>query len=256
MNRKILYRSAALVALAALVGCNDATTTAAETKTAAPESAPAHATAPQAPAAKKAAITGTVTETMNSGGYTYVQVDTGSEKVWAAGPQFAAEVGSEVTVNAPMPMPGYHSKTLDRTFDQLYFSPAITPAGAPAPTKAAPHGAVGSAPEASVDLSGIQKAEGGMTVAELFADQGKLAGKEVAVRGKVVKYNAGIMGKNWIHLRDGTGADGTNDLTVTTQATAAVGDTVLVRGAPTLDKDFGFGYHYDLILEDAQVTVE
>lgn len=64
------------------------------------------------------------------------------------------------------------------------------------------------------------------------------------------------MGKNWIHVQDGTGSDGTNDLTVTTNAVAAVGNTVLVKGNLSADKDFGFGYKYEVVIEDAAVTVE
>jgi hypothetical protein len=76
-------------------------------------------------------------------------------------------------------------------------------------------------------------------------------------RGKVVKTNPNIMGKNWLHVRDGSGAEGTNDLTVTTAGTAPnVGDTVVVKGTVALEKDFGMGYQYDIIVEDAEVTVE
>ena len=64
------------------------------------------------------------------------------------------------------------------------------------------------------------------------------------------------MGKNWLHIQDGTGAEGTNDLTVTTSGTAKVGDTVLVSGVLVTDKDFGYGYKYAVLIEDAQVTVE
>jgi hypothetical protein len=91
----------------------------------------------------------------------------------------------------------------------------------------------------------------------VFAEKDALVGKPVTVRGKVVKANSGIMGKNWIHVRDGSGSDGTNDLTVTTTtAQPNVGDTVLVTGPVSLNKDFGMGYQYDVIVEDAQVTVE
>jgi RecJ-like exonuclease len=91
----------------------------------------------------------------------------------------------------------------------------------------------------------------------VFAEKDALAGKPVAVRGKVVKVNSGIMGKTWIHVRDGSGAEGTSDLTVTTTtAQPNVGDTVLVTGPVSRNKDFGMGYQYDVIVEDAQVTVE
>ena len=78
----------------------------------------------------------------------------------------------------------------------------------------------------------------------------------VILRGKVVKFNPEIMGKNWLHVQDGTGEKGMNDLTITSAARAKVGDTVLVKGKLVLDRDFGFGYKYALIIEDAEVTVE
>ena len=128
---------------------------------------------------------------------------------------------------------------------------ATTPTMPPGETHPAP------APAETVDLAGIAKAEGGKTVAEVFAEKDQLAGKPVTFRGKVVKTNANIMGKNWVHVRDGSGADGTNDLTVTTAgAIPNVGDTVVVTGPVVLNKDFGMGYTYEVLIEDAQVTVE
>ena len=105
-----------------------------------------------------------------------------------------------------------------------------------------------------VDLSGVKKAD--QTVGEIFAQTAALAGKEVAVRGKVVKFSQQIMQTNWVHLQDGTGVEGANDLVVTTDAVVAKGDTVLVKGVLTANKDFGFGYKYDAIIEGGQVTVE
>jgi hypothetical protein len=226
-----------------------------------------------APAAE-ASITGKVVETMDAGPYTYVQVDDGSKQIWAAAPHFKVAVGDKVVVPAAMPMRDFESKTLKRTFDMVYFAQTIQiVGGATAGGKAAAahggadhgpapgmldHGMQGhGAPAATnVDLSNIKKADGGQTVNELFVKKGALVGTDVAVRGRVVKYTGSIMGKNWIHLQDGTGTAGTNDLTVTTAATAAVGDTVVVRGKLSADKDFGFGYKYDLLVEDAKVAVE
>jgi len=129
------------------------------------------------------------------------------------------------------------------------------PAASAAPTMPADHPV--AKPGEQVDLSGIAKADGGKTVAEVFAEKASLAGKPVAVRGKVVKVNSGIMGKNWLHVRDGSGTEGTNDLTVTTaDELPALGATVVVIGPVTLDKDFGMGYAYDVIVEDAVIKVE
>ena len=114
-----------------------------------------------------------------------------------------------------------------------------------------------AAPLPEQSLADIAKADGGRTVGEVF-DEGKgLAGSEVAIRGRVVKYSPRIMGTNWIHLQDGTrGQDGSNDLVITTDDVAAVGDLVVVRGVVSADKDFGYGYKYELMVEGASVTVE
>lgn len=137
-------------------------------------------------------------------------------------------------------------------------APAATPAGAPTASMPAtqPH-PVPAAPADTVDLDGIEKADGGRTIAEIFAEKDQLAGQPVLFRGKVVKTNPGIMGRNWLHIRDGSGAEGTNDLTVTTiDVLPNVGDTVLVSGPLEVNKDFGMGYQYEAIIEDADVRVE
>ena len=220
-------------------------------------------------------ISGAIVETMDAAGYTYVLVDTGEQKVWAAGPQTAVQVGENVMLTSGMPMMDFHSQTLDRTFDVVYFvgaikggsggaapvpqAPAIKPAIEPAIKPAIPeHGTAPekAAPRAAVDLSNIQKASGGKTVAELYAEGETLAEQEVSVRGRVVKFNAGIMGRNWIHLQDGSGAEGSNDLTVTTDDTARLGDLVVIKGTLKTNQDFGHGYSYDILVEQAKVNVE
>lgn len=206
-----------------------------------------------------AGLSGKVAETMDASGYTYVLVDNGTEQIWVAGPQTAVKVGDEVYIPEGSAMPNFESKTLGRTFEQIIFASAIMVGGADQSMAA---GAVpGAKPQAAaaavpVDFSGLKKPEGGKNVAEVFAGRQGLNGKNVVLRGKVVKFMSGIMGKNWLHVKDGTGAPGTDDLVVTTQAEAKVGDTVLINGTFAADKDFGSGYRYDAIVEDAQVTVE
>jgi hypothetical protein len=102
----------------------------------------------------------------------------------------------------------------------------------------------------------IRKAAGGYTVAEVYAKKAALNGKSVKVRGKVIKFNANIMSRNWLHVQDGSGQSGTNDLTVTTISKAEVGQTVLIEGKLAADKDFGSGYKYSVIVEGATVSVE
>lgn len=240
----------------------------AQPQTAAPAPMSDTAAAP-ADAPQQRFFRGTVVETMDSGGYTYVQVDGGTEKIWAAAPQFPIKVGDKVTVPEGMPMQNYESKTLNRTFDVVHFvgaigkgdEPPAPAAGAPMAEQAQmPEGAhpkldpAQAAKEANVSFSDIKKAD--KTVGEIFAEQNALGGKAVAVRGKVVKFSPQIMGKNWVHVQDGTGAAGTNDLTVTTGDSVKVGDTVLVTGTVTLKKDFGMGYKYDVIIENGSVKAE
>ncbi len=234
-----------------------------------------------AAAAAAAGFSGKVVETTNTAGYTYVLVDTGSQKLWAATTQFDVKAGDPVTVAAGAPMSNYHSQSLDRTFDLVYFTGVITVNGGSVPVTANPpalpaghpaltgvptgttlppgHPALpGVKPDGKLDLTGIKRADGGQTIAEIYAGRATLVGKPVTVRGKVVKYNAAIMGKNWLHIRDGSGTDDArdNDLAITTDTATMVGDTVLVSGVVTTNKDFGAGYKYVVILENAKVTVE
>jgi hypothetical protein len=222
-------------------------------------------------------FSGKVVDVINAAGYTYVQVDTGDKKLWAVTTEFPVKPGDIVTVGATMPMENYHSKSLNRDFALVYFAssigvngtgtgavPALPPGHPPLNgTNAAGlppgHPSLTSAGAAAkVELTGIKKAAGGKTIQEIYAAKAKVAGKTVAVRGKVVKYNAMIMGKNWLHIQDGSGSadDGNNDLTITTSTPAAVGDTVLVSGLVSTNRDFGAGYRYSIIFEDAKVTVE
>lgn len=272
----------ALLTTVALFGMLSAAATApaADAPATAPKAAPmrgdggaaAPAAQQQAPASQK--VSGEVLETMDAANYTYVKVKTPSGDLWAAGPKTTVKVGDTIAFDRGVPMTNFASKSLGRTFDSIDFVGRFTVAGAgggaaggagdgedaasaPAASTAPPHAGVNKAAETSVDLKGIAKAKGGNTVAEVFDQRATLSGKEVTVRGKVVKSNPQVMGHNWLHVRDGSkGADGSDDLTLTTKDTAKVGDTIVVKGKVVTDKDFGFGYHYDVMLEEASVTVE
>jgi len=238
---------------------------------AAPAPAPPASPGVAAPAGEPPgdSVSGTVVETMSSGGYTYAKLDEGGKQVWAAGPETALAVGAKVGKVNGMLMSGFRSNTLNRTFDQIYFvssfdvvgGAAANPHGAGVAGGAMPnpHGAGASASAAPGDKPAdkpadkIEPAAGGKTVADIFASKDKLAGKPVVVSGKVVKVNNGILGRNWVHLQDGTGAAGSNDLMVTTSATVAKGDVVVMRGTLATNKDFGAGYSYAVLVEDAAV---
>ncbi|MEY4386119.1 MAG: hypothetical protein RLY20_1402 [Verrucomicrobiota bacterium] len=224
-------------------------------------------------------FTGKVLETMNAATYTYVRVDTGKATNWAAASQFPVKVGDTVTIKDGMPMQNFPSKSLNRTFDVIYFSGSAAVAAAPGAAGKLPelppghpaiggdksakatelpagHPPIGDAAKKSIDFTGLKVPKNGKTVADIVTDSAKLNGKQVVVRGKVVKYNGGVMGKNWLHIRDGSGKEGSNDLTITTDTEAKLGDTVLVSGKVGTDRDFGAGYKYAVIIENAEVVVE
>jgi len=250
------------VLMIAVAGCGEKKDTAESAPAATAETTPAKA---PAQAANSNVWKGKVLETMDSGGYTYVYLDTGSEKIWAAGPVVQIAVGQTITMDKGMAMPQFHSKTLDRTFEVIYFVGSIqgpdsarpageTSQGAPAGMGMETGG--GHSVVEQADVKVVAKVANGYTVAEIYTQSAALSGKPVKVRGQVVKFTANIMGTNWVHIQDGTGSGPTADLTVTTSAVVAAGDQVVVEGSLTVNKDFGAGYKYDAIIEGAKVTKE
>jgi hypothetical protein len=257
----------ALLALAAATACSNQPTANAQASASAapapaaapaglPPAAAAHEPTNAAPAAGVPTVTGSVLETMNASSYTYVKVAAGAEEIWAASSQFDVKVGDRVTVPLESPMENFHSQSLDRDFPLIYFASRISREGEQAPAAAAQmppgHPPTSAAPAV---IEKIAPPEGGKSVAAVWTDRKALAGKTVTVRGQVVKFNGGIMGRNWVHLQDGSGqaGDRTNDLTVTTDAVVKVGDVVTVTGTVVVDKDFGSGYSYAVLLESAKI---
>jgi len=225
------------------------------------------------------ALKGKVLEKIDAASYSYLRLQTAQGETWAAVPQTATPVGAEVEIVGGMPMDGFESKSLGRKFDKIVFGnlgggvgPGATPEQIAAAAKAkgmspdgmgalpAGHPPIGAAAGEGADAKPdekVEKASGpdARTVAEIWAQKAALKDAKVTVKAKVVKASNGIMGKNWLHVRDGSGSAATrdNDLVVTTTDTAAAGDVVTVQGAVHVDKDFGAGYRYDVIVEDASV---
>ena len=231
--------------------------------TAAPRAAAPAVAAAAAPATRDAGtVTGSVVETMNRGGYTYVRLRTGKEDVWIAASEFPVKSGERLTAPLEMPMQNFHSKTLNRDFPVVYFVSQIAREGhalSAATDQPAALPLMGSHQSAPVTPGeSMSPSSGGLSMADVWARRTSLAGKPVVIRGKVVKVNNGIMDRNWLHLQDGSGsaADRTNDLTVTTAAVARVGDIVTAAGVLTINKDFSAGYVYDAILEGATVRAK
>jgi len=211
---------------------------------------------------------GKVAETMNSGRYTYILLQTKTKMSWVAIAETKVDVGQEVVLAPGMEMVDFHSKSLDRTFDSIIFSEGLITQGGAAAGQGSAHGSVGTPQEKTLGSKGAKPAakeniksekatgENSYTVAELFEKRKELDNQDIVLKGEVVKVTARIMNKNWLHIQDGTGSaqDGNNDIVVTTMDLPSVGDTVTVKGVLSSDKDFGSGYRYDAIVEFGQVS--
>jgi hypothetical protein len=193
-------------------------------------------------------VSGEVLEVKDVESYTYLRLKTKDGETWAAVARAPVKTGAKVTLENVMVMKDFESRSLKRTFPTILFGSLAGAAGnGMAPARSAP---APDTPDAKVPRASGPNAR---TVAEIVTKSAELKDKPVLVRGKVVKYNAAIMGKNWIHLRDGSGAaaNGSNDLIVTSANQAKVGDVVTVKGVVRTDKDFGSGYAYKVLVEDA-----
>lgn len=217
----------------------------------------------KAKAPSRSLMSGVVVETINASSYTYVSINTGKETVWAAAPTVTLKKGDTVSFDPGMPMENHVSKTLNRTFPLVYFTSGFEGKTDDALSKikvggdASPHASAAVASAEKFDFSGIKKPANGKTVAELFTQKNALAGKKVVLRGRIVKANYGILGKTWLHLEDGTGKEGSNDVAVTTtDVKPKKGNIVLVEGMFDKDKNIGAGYNFPVIIEDAVVKVE
>jgi hypothetical protein len=213
--------------------------------------------AAEPPEPAKVTIKGEVLEVIDAASFTYLRLKTKDGEAWASVPKAPFKKGAQATIDNAIAMNNFTSKSLNRTFPLIYLG------GMSGATAASPHGGGDTSnPHAGgaakpIDTSNIRvaKAKGAnaMTVAEIVTKGAALKDKPVLVRGKIVKYNEGIMGKNWLHLRDGSGSakDESNDILVTTLGRAKPGDVVTVKGVIHTDKDFGSGYSYKVLVEEA-----
>jgi hypothetical protein len=213
-----------------------------------------------APATSAIVLQGKVLEVKDVGNYSYLRLNTKDGELWAAVMKAPVEKGSTVTIANGSMMSNFESKSLKKTFPTILFgtlggnTAAMAPSGHGKGTASSPLPA--GKQDTNTDAP-VAKASGtdARTVAEIVTQRAELKDKPVLVRGRVVKYNQGIMGKNWIHLSDGTGsaADKTNDILVTSASETNVGDIVTVQGTVRTDKDFGSGYVYKVLIEAASL---
>jgi hypothetical protein len=200
-------------------------------------------------------LSGKVIETMNSGAYTYVLLEKNGKKTWVAVPKMRVEKGQNISFLPGAEMVNFESRTLHRTFDRIIFSAGPADKGL-ANDEVKTTGSKGKAVTSTEKIQ-VEKAadSNAYTIAEIYTNNESLDKKEVVVKAKVVKVSQGIMGKNWLHIQDGSGSaeKGTQDLVVTTQDDASVGDIITIKGTLYRDKDFGSGYKYAVIIENASI---
>ena len=184
--------------------------------------------------------TAKIVKTISSGGYTYMKVNDKKNTYWVAMTQRNVKVGDSIYFSEQGWMKNFKSKTLNRTFDNILFAADI------------------SASKRSSKLEDIKpniltssyKKAGTITVAELFKNRSKYANKSITIRAKVTKVSTGIMKRNWVHVEDGSRFQNMDDIVFTsTGATPKKGDIVSATGTVIIDKDFGYGYFYPVIIE-------
>ena len=195
-----------------------------------------------------------VTEVIQTANYTYYQVDENKNRFWIAVVKSDYKPGDSIYYTQASEQKDFVSKELNRTFPTVFFvsDPSSTLITAVAPARPQPKPQkveIVQKPDISVTVP-----KGGITIAEIYKNPENYKGKSVMIRGVVVKLNTQIMGKNWIHIQDGTNNSGKFDLTVTTKDSLVVGRTGTFTGTIVLNKDFGSGYFYDVIMEEAKIS--
>lgn len=192
-----------------------------------------------------------VKDFMHASRYTYLNVTEGGQDFWIAIPYTEVEKGEKYFYKGGVLMHNFESKEHNRVFETLYLVNGVskTPGLDNFATTyyPAPEG------EEAMSVEEIDPINGGTTISELFSNPNSFAGKTVKVKGQCIKVNRNIMGKNWVHIQDGSkDSNGTNlDLTVSTQEEINVGEIIVLEGTIATDKDFGSGYRYDIIMEEA-----
>jgi len=191
-----------------------------------------------------------VIESMNASNYTYINVEENGKAFWIAVPQMEINKGEMLYFSKSMEMKNFKSETLNRTFESVLFVDDVRKMDNSQQMVQHP------IPTTAKEEIKVNKLIDGKTIGEIYSGMNKLNGKSVKVRGKVVKYNSGIMGTNWIHIQDGTAFQNEFDLLVTSDTEVQLGQVITAEGKILTNKDFGSGYAYKVLIENAKVKVE
>ncbi|WP_157663351.1 OB-fold nucleic acid binding domain-containing protein [Polaribacter sp. SA4-12] len=189
-----------------------------------------------------------VLEKIAAGGYIYLKVSENNKEYWMAIPGRPIEIGATYYYDQGMEMGKFESKSLKRTFENIVFAQGVRDNKDAVKTATKKIINKGNSKVVNVD-----KAANGIRIAELFENPEAYQNKQVIIKAKVVKVNNGIMGVNFMHLQDGTKGNGQFDITVTSNDRFRVGSVVTIKGTVVLNKDFGAGYSYDVLVEKAVI---
>ena len=195
---------------------------------------------------------GIVVDKVDAGSYSYLQLKDNDKLYWVAVPTMKIENGESVYFSQYMEMKDFKSETLNRTFESVLFVNDASKSMNKMNMKN-PHSEVQSLDKQTVSVETLKD---GKTIADIYKNKQSLNGKTVKVKGKVVKFNSGIMNRNWVHIQDGTDNNGDYDLLLTTDETVKVGDIIIAEGKLAIDKDFGAGYFYAVLVEEAKIITE
>lgn len=195
-----------------------------------------------------------VKEVIHATSYTYLRADQDGKEVWIAINKQDIPAGEILYYRNGLEMHDFESSDLQRTFDTIFFVQDISKV--PIIPDRQPQSVMGSTEAQKPVLKKInvdvEIPENGVEIGDLYKNTGKYKDQSVIVRGKVTKVNPNIMDRNWIHIQDGTGDEQHFDLTVTTNDMPEVGEVVTYKGTIGIERDFGMGYAYEILLENAE----
>jgi len=201
---------------------------------------------------KSEAHIGKVIDKIPAKGYTYLQVSENKNDYWIAVPTMEIEIGETVYFSRFMVMEDFSSENIDKSFDEILFVEDARKSPTPDEMKNIHSGATSTEKQ---DIK-VEPVKDGITVQQIYGDKSTLNGKIVKVKGQVTKFNKQIMKRNWIHIQDGTGDENEFDLVITSNTDVKVGDIIIVEGKVAVDKDFGAGYFFPIMIEEAQIEIE
>jgi hypothetical protein len=199
-----------------------------------------------------------VKESIPASSYLYLLGEQGDKETWFAISKRDLKIGDKFYYKDPLVMKDFYSKELNRPFDEVIFLMNIAkdPAELDLPSAQAKNSSAKiSKPSGKITTEKqalkVEKPKGGIRIAELYKNPKKYEGKNILIRGEVIKFLPEIMNVNWVHLQDGSSFEGKYDLTITTTQQVKVGDIITFKGFVVLNKDFGYGYFYDILIEKA-----